>query len=125
MASPEHEFASTDHLGSEAVAAFVDGELSPAAERRAKTHLLACRECREAVARQRQAARRLRDSGELRIPAELRRRLAALSEEQFDEDAPTARHLSHRRPESLTAFVEGVWRNLRKNASGPDRGTAR
>lgn len=116
MAAPEYGFSSTDHLGSEAVAAFVDGELAPIAARRAKRHLLACRECRDAVAQQRQAARRLRDSGELRIPAELRRRLAALSEEQFDDDAPTARNLSHRRPESLSAFVEGVWRHLRKTA---------
>ena len=99
MAAPEYGFSSTDHLGSEAVAAFVDGELAPIAARRAKRHLLACRE-----------------SGELRIPAELRRRLAALSEEQFDDDAPTARNLSHRRPESLSAFVEGVWRHLRKTA---------
>lgn len=122
MAAPEYGFSSTDHLGSEAIAAFVDGELSPIAARRAQRHMLACRECREAVAQQRQAARRLRDSGELRIPAELRDRLATLSEEQFDEDAPTARNLSHRRPESLAAFVEAMWRQLRKTTDDGARG---
>lgn len=116
MASPHHEFSSTDHLGSEAVAAFVDGELGPTAQRRARAHLLACPECRREVARQRQAARRLRDSGEVRIPEELRERLASLTRDQMPENAPGARHLSHRRPDSLSAFVESAWRNLKKRA---------
>ncbi|WP_035119624.1 zf-HC2 domain-containing protein [Corynebacterium freneyi] len=113
MAAPHQEFASTDHLGTEAVAAFVDGELGVVAHRRAQAHLLACAECRREVARQRQAARRLRNSGEVRIPAELRERLASLSREQMPENAPGARHLSHRRPDSLAAFFESTWRTLR------------
>ncbi|MFC3848665.1 zf-HC2 domain-containing protein [Corynebacterium hansenii] len=118
MAAPHHEFASTDHLGTEAVAAFVDGELSPSAHRRAQEHLLACGECRREVARQRQAARRLRDSSEVHIPADLRKRLASMSRDQMPENAPGARRLSHRRPDSLAAFVESAWRTLRKSRNG-------
>ncbi|AYJ32759.1 zf-HC2 domain-containing protein [Corynebacterium xerosis] len=118
MASPHHDFASTDHLGVEAVAAFVDGELGPTAHRRAQAHLLACGECRREVARQRQAARRLRDSGELHIPEGLRERLASLSRDQMPEDAPGARSLSHRRPDSFAAFIESAWRTIRKTGNG-------
>ncbi|WP_295625001.1 zf-HC2 domain-containing protein [uncultured Corynebacterium sp.] len=118
MAAPHHGFASTDHLGTEAVAAFVDGELSPSAHKRAQEHLLACGECRREVARQRQAARRLRDSGEVHIPESLRERLASLSKDELPDDAPGARSLAHRRPDSVAAFVESVWRNLRKSGNG-------
>lgn len=83
-------FASTDHLGVEAVAAFVDGELVPVARRRATSHLMACPECRDEVARQREAARRLRDSGEIRVPAALRGRLAALAQETVGAPGPAA-----------------------------------
>ncbi|WP_075691596.1 anti-sigma factor family protein [Corynebacterium sphenisci] len=83
-------FASTDHLGVEAVAAFVDGELVPVARRRATSHLMACPECRDEVARQREAARRLRDSGEIRVPAALRGRLAALAQETVGAPGPDA-----------------------------------
>ena len=57
----DKRFLSTEHLGTEAIAAFVDGELSVVAERRAQAHLMACPECRREVAKQRQAAKRLRD----------------------------------------------------------------
>ena len=36
----DKRFLSTEHLGTEAIAAFVDGELSVVAERRAQAHLL-------------------------------------------------------------------------------------
>ncbi|CAB0501065.1 hypothetical protein CIP101280_00804 [Corynebacterium diphtheriae] len=48
-------FASVEHLNPEAVAAFVDNELSPAAAHRAKIHLVHCPECREEIHRQRRA----------------------------------------------------------------------
>ncbi len=48
-------FASVEHLNPEAVAAFVDNELSPAAAHRAKIHLVHCPECREEIHRQRGA----------------------------------------------------------------------
>uniref|UniRef100_UPI0021755793 anti-sigma factor family protein n=1 Tax=Corynebacterium diphtheriae TaxID=1717 RepID=UPI0021755793 len=51
-------FASVEHLNPEAVAAFVDNELSPAAAHRAKIHLVHCPECREEIHRQRGGAAR-------------------------------------------------------------------
>nr|WP_120491312.1 zf-HC2 domain-containing protein [Corynebacterium lactis] len=130
MARPirESHFLSTEHLGTEAIAAFVDGELSATAERRAQSHLMACPECRREVARQRQAARRLRDSQALHIPAELRARLAGMCDfvESEGESGPAsgadyradaagdARGLAFRRPESLSAALEQIIRGIRK-----------
>ncbi|MBA1835501.1 anti-sigma factor family protein [Corynebacterium wankanglinii] len=74
------EFNSTDHLNPEAVAAFVDGELSDSAFHRAAKHLADCDECRAEVDCQRKAANRLRvvdDSG-VHAPASLVERLAGL-----------------------------------------------
>ncbi|WP_448851194.1 zf-HC2 domain-containing protein [Corynebacterium sp. 335C] len=108
-------FSSTDHLCHEAVAAFVDGELSQSAVRRAQAHLMQCPECRREVARLREAARRLRrDSGELRVPAHLRAYLASFDEDSVPVNGPDARHLSSRPPEDLTAAVEGLWRQARR-----------
>ncbi|MDO5029455.1 MAG: zf-HC2 domain-containing protein [Corynebacterium sp.] len=122
MIRQDHEsrFLSTEHLGTEAIAAFVDGELSPAAERRAQAHLMACSSCRREVAKQRQAAKRLRDSQALHIPAEVRARLAGLAGEY--ENRPQAprssvRYLVHRRPESLSAALEQIVRDIRKGGS--------
>jgi hypothetical protein len=43
------------HLAEEALAAYVDGMLSPSADERAARHLRACAECREAVDAEREA----------------------------------------------------------------------
>lgn len=111
MAGSESSFSSTDHLGYEAIAAYVDSELAPSATMRAEEHLAACEECRLEVVRQRQASRRLRDSGELHIPSALRAKLASLS---AVEDGPDARNLVRRAPDSLTASLESMWRNIRR-----------
>lgn len=67
---------SIDHLCPEAIAALVDGELSPQAEHRAMMHLVACAECRTEVSEQRAASRRLKnDSMEVHASGAL---LAAL-----------------------------------------------
>lgn len=121
----QRHFLSTEHLGTEAIAAFVDNELPPRAMRRAQAHLMACPECRSEVAKQRQAARRLRDSQEIHVPANLRARLAAMNAESMkpmDSSAtsaaqPDASHLAHRRPESLTAAFEQVVRNVRRGGN--------
>ncbi len=60
--SAAKEFASVEHLNPEAVAAFVDNELSPMAAHRARIHMVQCEECREEVARQRVASERLRSA---------------------------------------------------------------
>ncbi|WJY97302.1 anti-sigma factor family protein [Corynebacterium fournieri] len=76
----KHEFNSTDHLNPEAVAAFVDGELSDAAFHRAVRHLDVCEECMAEVDCQRRAANRLRvvDDSAVHAPASLVERLAGL-----------------------------------------------
>ncbi len=114
----DKRFLSTEHLGTEAIAAFVDGELSLVAERRAQAHLMACPECRREVAKQRQAAKRLRDSAALHIPAELRARIADFAGSGEDCASPrSTRHLAHRRPESLSAALEQIVRSFRKGGS--------
>lgn len=76
----KREFKSTDHLNPEAVAAFVDGELSDSAFHRAAKHLEACDECRAEVDCQRKAANQLRvvDDSDVHAPASLVERLTEL-----------------------------------------------
>lgn len=85
----KREFNSTDHLNPEAVAAYVDGELTAGAYRRATKHLDDCEECLAEVAAQRRAADRLRvaDDSQVHAPASLVERLASL----HAEDARDAR----------------------------------
>ncbi len=120
---PTSHFWSTEHLGTEAVAAFVDGELTATARKRAQEHLLACPECRREVARQHLAAQRLRDSAALRIPSELRSRLAQMRDMVDNAEVTDAvadmRALAKRRPESLLAAVEQLMRELRRGGLRP------
>lgn len=81
-------FSSTDHLSAEAVAAFVDHELSPSAERRAADHVAQCPECLADIVVQQRAAERLRRSDgaeEVHAPSSLVQRLAGLREEDLPE----------------------------------------
>ncbi len=48
------------HLGPEAIAALVDGELSPRATERARIHLVHCADCRREVLSQREVAQAMR-----------------------------------------------------------------
>ena len=82
----KREFNSTDHLNPEAVAAFVDGELSDSAFRRAARHLTDCDECSAEVDAQRRAANRLRvvDNSGVHAPASLVERLAGMSAGDLD-----------------------------------------
>ena len=82
----KREFNSTDHLNPEAVAAFVDGELSDSAFRRAARHLEDCDECSAEVDAQRRAANRLRVVGNsgVHAPASLVERLAGMSAGDLD-----------------------------------------
>ena len=77
------QFGSTEHLSTEAVAAFVDGELRMTAHLRAAHHLSLCPECVAEVEAQRQARTALRDSCPIVIPSSL---LGMLS--QIPHDAP-------------------------------------
>jgi hypothetical protein len=65
------QFGSTEHLSTEAIAAFVDGELRMNAHLRAAHHLSLCPQCASEVEGQRQARAALRDSRPIRVPTEL------------------------------------------------------
>lgn len=79
---PRESFLSTDHLSTEAAAAYVDGRLPHAGQVRADTHLARCAHCRREVGDQREARRALRGSGPIQMPRDLLERLRSL------EDAP-------------------------------------
>ncbi|MFF0542889.1 hypothetical protein ACWEVD_18070 [Nocardia thailandica] len=64
-------FQPTEHLASEAVAAYVDGELRMNAYLRAAQHLSLCPECAAEVEAQQQARIALRGAGEVSIPRSL------------------------------------------------------
>lgn len=65
------QFGSTEHLSTEAIAAFVDGELRMNAHLRAAHHLSLCSECAGEVDAQHQARSALRDSRPIHIPSTL------------------------------------------------------
>lgn len=88
-----------DHLGPEAIAALVDGELTPRAAERARIHLVNCEDCRREVLAQREVAQTMRSAMAQQeqeasvarhagqgLPAALLSRLAAIPE-SFGEDA--------------------------------------
>lgn len=67
------QFGSTEHLSTEAIAAFVDGELRMTAHLRAASHLSMCPQCAAEVDAQTQARTALRDSNScpIAIPTSL------------------------------------------------------
>lgn len=69
MSSPDF------HLALEAVVAYVDGELSAAADTRAAAHVASCAQCAADVAEQRAAKRVLVTAGGPELPASLLERL--------------------------------------------------
>ncbi|GLP79981.1 anti-sigma E factor RseA [Mycobacterium antarcticum] len=71
------QFGSTEHLSTEAIAAFVDGELRMTAHLRAAHHMSQCPQCSAEVDAQGQARTALRDSCPIVIPTSL---LGALSD---------------------------------------------
>lgn len=101
-------FHSTDHLSTEAIAAWVDCELSESAVVRAAQHLHVCEECRAEVEAQRGASDRLCcNSDDVHAPAELVARLAMLKPADFpgDEvDERTGSRVFDRLEAALRAF---------------------
>ncbi|MGK2869027.1 MAG: anti-sigma E factor RseA [Mycobacterium sp.] len=65
------QFGSTEHLSTEAIAAFVDGELRMTAHLRAGHHLSLCPSCAAEVDAQRQARTALRDACPIAMPNSL------------------------------------------------------
>lgn len=111
-----------DHLGPEAVAAFVDGELTPQAEQRASTHLEHCPECREEIERQRAAAEAIHaasDLRELKASAGLLAKLASI-ERECSPDGPNADSVTACRPAGLVDRMEVFLRTVRRAGHEPD-----
>jgi hypothetical protein len=65
------QFGSTEHLSTEAIAAFVDNELRLTPHLRAANHLSLCPQCAAEVEAQRQARSALRESRPIAIPSSL------------------------------------------------------
>jgi hypothetical protein len=99
------QFGSTEHLSTEAIAAFVDGELRINAHLRAAHHLSLCAQCATEVEAQSQARAALRDSCPIVIPTSL---LGMLS--QIPHEAPQAQSDDADQPQ----FADGTTRGRRK-----------
>ncbi|MDY5784791.1 anti-sigma factor family protein [Corynebacterium sp.] len=109
-------FRSTDHLSTEAVAAYVDGELSDTAAHRARVHVVACDECRREVVAQRQAADRLRSSradSSLRAPGSLVERLNRVQDMCADNANASSTGAQSRGAEIMGEVVDAVGATLR------------
>ena len=81
------QFGSTEHLSTEAIAAFVDGELRMTAHLRAAHHLSMCPQCAAEVEGQAQARAALRDSRPIAVPTTLLGMLAQIPDQPDDAEA--------------------------------------
>lgn len=106
----QRHFDSIDHLNAEAVAALIDGELSPGAAHRARVHIVLCPDCRDDANNQRAAAEAVRthntDEG-LRAPRSLVERLTEMGEAPLAGE-PAGTHADKPR------LWPSSWRGLRK-----------
>lgn len=110
QAHEPRRFSSTEHLASEAVAAFADGELRMAAYLRAARHIAECPECAAEVDAQQQARAALKDSGEVSMPTSL---LGLLSQIPMCEPAASAKDDVERRRRVIVTSVAGLRRRRR------------
>ncbi|RNE48457.1 anti-sigma factor family protein [Corynebacterium alimapuense] len=110
------EFSSTEHISLEAVAAFVDGELTAVAAHRVRVHLVHCAECRREVHRQRNASEWLRGSNiteEVRAPQDLLTRLAGIAANP-QKPGPDAEAIPTPAPQGLLDKVEMLLRAVKR-----------
>ncbi|MBF6300673.1 hypothetical protein IU459_24465 [Nocardia amamiensis] len=84
-------FSPTEHLASEAIAAYVDGELRMNAYLRAAQHLSLCPECAAEVDAQQQARIALRHAGNVAIPTGLHDSLTRIPLGELPGGASSAR----------------------------------
>ncbi len=106
-----------EHLSPEAVAAFVDGELTDGACHRARVHLVHCPECRAEVHHQRGASEWLRGSNiteEVRAPSDLLARLAGIAVAP-PHPGPDVESTPFPRPEGFLDKVEVLMRAVKRN----------
>ncbi|MGB9226762.1 anti-sigma E factor RseA [Mycobacterium sp.] len=100
-------FGSTEHLSSEAIAAFVDGELRMNAHLRAAHHLSLCPQCAAEVDDQSRARSALRDSHPIPLPSTLLGMLSEIPLRPSEGPSEDVRPLSER-------FADGDRRDQRK-----------
>jgi hypothetical protein len=81
-------FGSTEHLSTEAIAAFVDGELRMNAHLRAAHHLSQCPQCAAEVDDHSRARAALRDSHPVSIPSSLLGLLSQIPQHPDDDAVP-------------------------------------
>lgn len=83
----DESFSSVEHLSAEAVAGYVDDELSLKAQKRARAHLLHCSMCRREVREQKEASMTLQQETEsdIHVPSALVSKLANLNPETCAE----------------------------------------
>lgn len=81
-------FGSTEHLSTEAIAAFVDGELRMSAHLRAAHHMSLCAQCSAEVDAQGQARAALRDSCPIIVPTSLFGALSQIPHHTSPVDPP-------------------------------------
>jgi hypothetical protein len=113
------QFGSTEHLSTEAIAAFVDGELRMNAHLRAAHHISLCPDCAAEVDGQRRARAALRDSHPIRVPSTL---LGLLSQIPHcpPDDEPGAPQGGPRQPPRLPGNAGPPPRGRTSNrSSGP------
>src|SRR3954465_13353042 len=91
------QFGSTEHLSTEAVAAFVDGELRMTAHLRAAHHMSLCPQCAAEVEGQRQARAARRDSRPTAMPTSLLGSLSQIPLEADDDELAERDEQSGRR----------------------------
>ncbi len=96
------KFNSTEHLASEAVAAFADGELRMSAYLRAARHIAECPECAAEVDAQQQARSALKDAGEVSMPHSL---LGLLNQIPMCEPEESNGDVERRRRVIMTSVV--------------------
>ncbi|MCU1627084.1 MAG: hypothetical protein JWP64_2033 [Pseudonocardia sp.] len=100
----------TDHLSSDAVVAFVDGELAAGAHERATAHVRECLECTAEVRVQRQVRTRLRGADDPTVPSSL---LAALQSIPHDAELPPS-------PPGLAMTADGTLVSVLRPERMPD-----
>ena len=115
LQSKTQDFASVDHLSSDAAAMFIDNELSRGAMHRARLHLVHCAECRQEITRQRDTVDFVRTecrNDNVTAPSDLKAKLMNLANECAP--GPGAEDVAIQRPESFVAKVESVVRAVRR-----------
>jgi anti-sigma factor RsiW len=111
-----------DHLSSEAIAAFVDGELAPGPRSRAAAHLRQCPDCATQVAAQGQASSALRAAGCPILSSALLSSLRAIPQDADLPGPPSG--LAMTSDGQFVSVVRGQPDGFRTSAAAPEHHSA-